>query len=181
MHQNETFVLLLRGINVGGKHRLTMADLRSLLDDAGCEKVETYIQSGNVVFDWDRPAQDPSKAIGEVLGTLSFSVPFVLLRAERFASLLAACPFAAVDAVHVFFADDAIAEDATNGIASKLGSSEQMAVSEQVIYLAAPDGVGRSKAVQALGRLQEPILTARNWKTCQKLLALANLKSDQSD
>ena len=45
-----TYVAMLRGINVGGKHRLPMDDLRAMFEEAGCADVRTYIQSGNVVF-----------------------------------------------------------------------------------------------------------------------------------
>ena len=53
----KTYVILLRGINVGGKNKISMAELKALLEEEGCEDIVTYIQSGNVVLRSDLPAK----------------------------------------------------------------------------------------------------------------------------
>ena len=84
MTASKTFVALLRGINVGGKSLISMAELRALFSSLGFEDVATYIQSGNVVF------RSPSAGEGAVVAKLeqeiagAFAVsPSVLLRTPR--------------------------------------------------------------------------------------------------
>lgn len=88
-------VALLRGINVGGHHKIPMADLRALLAARGLRDVATLIQSGNVVFSSDAssPALQDSlaQAISERFG---FDVPVVVRTAEAFRAALAASPYA---------------------------------------------------------------------------------------
>ncbi len=63
-----TYVALLRGINVGGKNKIPMSDLRSLYVEAGCGDVQTYIQSGNVVF---KAAHRPGIASGLITARIA--------------------------------------------------------------------------------------------------------------
>jgi uncharacterized protein (DUF1697 family) len=61
------YLVLLRGINVGGKNKVPMAPLRELLKELGYENVSTYIASGNVILSSDRPAAEIKREIEEVL------------------------------------------------------------------------------------------------------------------
>ena len=72
------YVALLRGINVGGKNKVAMADLRTAFEEAGNEAVSTYIQSGNVLFESDRPAGELEQAIEAVLEE-RYGVPLVVV------------------------------------------------------------------------------------------------------
>ena len=89
-----TWIALLRGINVGGRNRLPMKDLAGLFEAAGCEQVKTYIQSGNVVFTVD---SDARKQIADDVATAieknhGFLPAIFLLSAVMLAEAIAAFP-----------------------------------------------------------------------------------------
>jgi uncharacterized protein (DUF1697 family) len=63
----DTYVVLLRGINVGGKNKVSMADLRTCLEDLGFSDVSTYIASGNVILRSDKRAEEVQAQIEKVL------------------------------------------------------------------------------------------------------------------
>ena len=76
------YVALLRGINVGGRNRVAMADLRATFGAAGFERVSTYIQSGNVLFGSDRPQADLEGAVESILER-HFEAPIVVVVRSR--------------------------------------------------------------------------------------------------
>src|SRR5688572_1736439 len=92
-----SYVALLRGINVGGKHRLSMADLGARFAEAGCADVRTYIQSGNVVFCASpTTAERVGRAISEgIAAAHGFSVPVVVRTAKELRAVVANNPFLA--------------------------------------------------------------------------------------
>src|SRR3989442_15780724 len=102
-------VALLRGINVGGKHMLPMADLVKLFSAAGCEDVRTYIQSGNVIFSASTEAAEriPGVIAQRIAARFGFEVPVVLRSAEELRKAAAGNPFLGLGAdpesLHVAF------------------------------------------------------------------------------
>lgn len=172
-------VALLRGINVGGHAKLPMAQLREVAESAGFEHVRTYIQSGNVVF---RTTRRSAKAVGEALGTALAEqtdvTPDVMVRSQaELEAVVAANPFATLDLeprqLHVFFQH----EPATKALAEldldPFLPEEAVAVGRE-LYLHLPDGLGRSKLAEALGKAKAPSRTARNWRTVTTLVEMAN-------
>lgn len=154
-------VALLRGINVGGNRILKMEKLRAIFTAAGARDVETYIQSGNVVFSHPHPtAARFEQAIAAATG---FDVPVVLRGADEMARL--SHPFDDDKHVHVMFAATPLAPVLVSAI-----RPERYVVAEREIYVYLPNGVGRSKLAAALGKLP---VTARNWRTVQQLCAMA--------
>lgn len=88
------FIALLRGINVGGHHKIKMADLKSLLESMGLHKVKTYIQSGNVLFEAEEEEAQLTKRMEEKLNhTFGFPVPVVLRTAEELRQITLDCPY----------------------------------------------------------------------------------------
>ncbi len=97
---NRTYLALLRGINVGGRNRLPMAALTELFAEAGCRRIRTYIQSGNVVFDAppsvaNTVASRVSSLLAEQLG---LEVPMVTRTASEMEQIVASNPFVEPDA-----------------------------------------------------------------------------------
>jgi len=89
------YIALFRGLNVGGSHKVPMADLREMLAGLGFANVKTYIQSGNAVFDSDQTAAAASAAINPAFeAKFEFSAPLVLLDAGQLDAVIAASPFA---------------------------------------------------------------------------------------
>src|SRR5690242_7891225 len=106
---SETYLALLRGINVGGKNKLPMDDLRDLFVQAGCRDVQTYIQSGNVVFRADPAvvAPLPDLLTARIAARFGYQVPLVLRTAEAMGDVIRHNPFiaagAAEETLHVLF------------------------------------------------------------------------------
>lgn len=170
---------LLRGINVGGKNQLPMQALRAFFETAGCSKVETYIQSGNVVF--RAPARKLAGLAKEVEGAIragvGLEVPVVLRSGAELEAAVAANPYVkkGVDPTLlylVFLADipDAAAVKALDPARSP---PDTFVVRGREVYLHCPNGYGRSKLTNAwFDAKLGTVSTVRNWRTVGELLAL---------
>jgi uncharacterized protein (DUF1697 family) len=155
-----------------------MAALRDLFDSLGYGHVETYIQSGNVVF--DAPARD-ARALSDaielaILGEFGFGVDVVVRSAAELAAIVAGNPFVPhvtdAKALHVAFPRDPIQGSRTVDRSIAPGEAS---VGSGVIYLHAPGGFGRSKLTDAfLKRLAGSLVTTRNWNTVTKLAELVD-------
>ena len=103
------FVAMLRSVNVGGRNRVAMADLRDLVSSLGFDDVTTYLQSGNVVFSGSgsRPVRGPGHRGQRMGADLGLDVPVLVRSGPQLRKVLDANPFAAdgVDpkTVHVTF------------------------------------------------------------------------------
>ncbi|WEO94556.1 DUF1697 domain-containing protein [Streptomyces sp. FXJ1.172] len=175
-----TYAALLRGINVGGAKKVPMAELRTLLTGLGHTGVRTYLQSGQAVFstgrgDEESLAAELSRAIEERFG---FPVD-VLVRDHAYLRAVAeACPFPAADLqarqLHVTYFSAPVTPDRYAGIDRSAHLPEEFRLGDRCLYLYAPDGVGRSKLAETLGRQPAKglIATSRNWNTVLKLVEL---------
>ncbi len=171
------YVALLRAINVGGNRKVAMAELRALLADAGATGVQTYIQSGNAVFEHaaardDELRDDLERRLAETFG---FGVPVILRRAAAWQAIVDANPFPHADPTRllVSFLRDSPAADALAGVDRARFMPEEFVLSGREVYLQLPDGFGRAKLPQALIRALQTPETARNWRTVLKLAELA--------
>jgi uncharacterized protein (DUF1697 family) len=172
------YVLLLRGVNVGGSGRLPMADLRALLARLGCEAVATYIQSGNAVFRFDRDVTALAAAIGEGIAAAFGFRPVVLLReAGQLAEVLAVNPFAVglkdAKTVHVFHLSCPAPHADLAALRALAAPGEAFHLTEAAFYLFAPEGIGRSVLATRVERALGVPLTARNLRTTMALAAMA--------
>ena len=173
-------VLLLRGINLGPTRRIPMAELRSLLTDAGYEDVATYVQSGNIVLGSTRRAAELESEVGELIaGHFGFDVPVCTRSASQLNKVLAHDPIpgAAEDPKHyqvTFLAERAPA--ATVRRLEQLAlESERVAAHGRELYTFHPDGIARSKLAKTLTAKELGIAaTARNWTTVRTLAEMAS-------
>lgn len=167
----QSYVAMLRGINVGGRTRVAMADLRAAFEALGYEGVATYIQSGNVVFRAKAVDVDVlRRRIGEDLGV---DAAVLVRTAEELAAVVAGNPFAArgLDpaTLHVTFLAEARAE-----LAVPPGEPDEAAVVGREVYLHCPAGYGRTKVNNAYIEKQLGVAaTTRNWKTVRTLADMA--------
>ena len=170
-----THIALLRGINVGGKHKLPMKDLVRAMETAGFADVRTYIQSGNVVFSGTAgKAAKLGKLIEREFG---FAPDVFLLTSAELRQALAANPFNALQGNHLHFffldRDPPTVDDAL--LRSLRSASEEYRLVGRVFYLHAPDGIGNSKLVEKLSKAIPGVsMTARNLNTMQKLAAMVD-------
>ena len=187
-----THVALLRGINVGGRNKVAMADLREVVAELGHADVSTYIQSGNVLFSPDAPTPMPSRPrlaaalAAAITAKLGVTAPVVVLSRDELAAVIAANPFpdeADPKRVHAVLLSGAPGADAAAKIDEALarsaakGARDELATVGRTIYLHTPDGFGNSELAAAVLRIvTSPRAgvtgTARNWATMLKLLDL---------
>jgi uncharacterized protein (DUF1697 family) len=169
------WIALLRGINVGGGNKVPMADLRALAEDLGWNDVATYVASGNVVFsakgDADKLADTLRKALASGQGV---DVPILVLPADRLKADLDACPFEPKEEkhVHVLFLFDQPHLDKAL-LADLKTPTEELSVNKQTAYLHTPDGFGRSKLGEKLGKVVGCDFTARNLRTVRTLVEMS--------
>jgi uncharacterized protein (DUF1697 family) len=185
-----THVALLRGINVGGKNKVAMADLRTVVAGLGHTGVSTYINSGNVLFtapggDVGAMSRTMSAAIATRLGVTS---PVVIVPRDELAEILAANPFGEEPdpkRVHAVFLSAPAGPDLLDRIdavvaaALAKGARDSVRPAGRALYLHTPDGFGTSDVSQALMRMvggpkATVVGTARNWATATKLLTLCD-------
>ena len=187
-------VALLRGINVGGRNKVPMADLRQVVASLGHTGVSTYIQSGNVLFstadtDNAKLAAALESAIEDRFGIWS---SVVVLSRDELAQVLAANPYPDEPnpkLVHVVFLNAEPPDDllgrvaaAESAVAAK-GSRDTVQAAGQVLFLHTPDGFGTSELAQTVFKIITPpakgkkhglAATARNLATATTLLSLCD-------
>lgn len=174
-----TCIALLRGVNVGGRNKLTMQDLVRDLESLKLTDVRTYIQSGNVVFETTRTSTKRlANAIADTIEDHHGFRPHVLvLTAPQFAEIIAANPFSKAAAqpksLHVFFLDAPAGEADLDALKQLKAKTERYKLTDAALYLHAPDGIGRSKLAARAERHLGVAATARNWRTVQKLMDMA--------
>lgn len=183
-----THVALLRGINVGGRNRVAMADLRAVVTSLAHTGVATYIQSGNVVFscpqtDTTAIAAALEQAIAE---SLDVRPTVVVLSRDELSQVVADNPYpdeTNPKYLHAAFTSAQIGPDQLAAIAiaqhraTGKGSRDEATVVGHTLYLHTPDGLGRSELAAQLARTGGPLAatgsaTMRNWATVTKLLTM---------
>lgn len=174
-----TWIVLLRGINVGGHNRLPMKSLVADLESLGLTRVQTYIQSGNVVCDGPRakPKVLAAKIAAAIERRRRFKPGVLLLRPGELRAAIDANPFSTAAAqpqsLHFFFLETAARKPNRAGIEAAKSATEKYALTNDVFYLYAPEGIGRSKLAASLERLLGVAATGRNHRTVEKLRALS--------
>lgn len=172
-------VALLRGVNVSGANRLPMAEFRSTLSGLGLARVQTYIQSGNAVFDSDFAATDLETMIRTAIADrFGFAPDTFVLSGDQMAQALTDHPFAGVEGnrVHVCFLRETPAPDAEALRALAL-PGESWHIGPCRFTLATPGGFGTSKLAARLPQLLPAPMTARNLRTVAALQALIAARS----
>jgi uncharacterized protein (DUF1697 family) len=174
-------IALLRGINVGGNKRVPMAQLRMLMEQLGFDDVATYVQSGNVVFSGPRRAattiaQEIEAGIVEQFG---FEVLIAIRTREELAAVVAANPLGDVATEpklhHVMFLSDAPDPALIAELGDEDYAPEAFALIGRELYVWTPDGIAGSPLFRALNEKRLGVrATARNWRTVEKLLELAD-------
>lgn len=170
---------LLRGINVGGNNIIKMADLKQALSKDGLENLDTYIQSGNLVFQSSlRSRASVQKRIADrIRESFGHDIPVIARDSDSFCSAMDANPFpdACADpkSLHVGFLGAIPKRPDLRKLAQVKTSREDFNLIGDTFYFHAPDGVGRSKlAAQVENCLGVP-MTSRNWRTISKLHQMA--------
>ena len=179
------FALLFRGINVGGKNAVAMAELRQTLADAGFTRVTTYLQSGNALV--STPETQTSVVAARVqsafLERFGFSVGVVVLSQAELQRAVEGIPFTpaelaaaeaadpAVDHLYLYFLPDAPETAALERLTADAANGDRVFAAERTVYLMCEQSIRKSKAAARIARLF-PAATARNGKTARQVYAL---------
>lgn len=177
-----TYISLLRGINVSGQKKIKMAELKEVYESIHFENVKTYIQSGNVVFKSSDDKVIIKKSIEEAIKEhFDFDVPVLIITHNQLENTAKNLPFSNVDIeqegskIIIFFLSETISNNQEEIFDGYLTNYEQLAMGQDVIYLYCPEGLGKSKLTNKLIETKLKLTsTARNIKTLNKLLSLAN-------
>ena len=167
------YAALLRGINVGGKTKIAMADLRALLEGLGYDDVVTYLQSGNTVCSATKKPKpaDIEQAIERELG---LDVRVIIRTHKELVAVVEANPFPDAvknpKSVHVSFLSGTPKSTKVDADAI---APDQVAFVGKEMYIFTPNGIGRSKVgQQASDKKLGVVATARNWNTVLKLVEM---------
>lgn len=179
MPGRKSYVALLRGINLGARNRIAMADLRALLESLGAEDVETYVQSGNVVFKSAHRPGDLTAAIeAGIHDELGLEVTVLVRTRQQLEKLVARNPFTGgrreSAKLHVTFLAGEPDRAKVRRLDPARAEPDEFRVAGREIYLHCPAGYGRSKLTNAYFEKQLGVAaTTRNWKTVTNLAELA--------
>lgn len=174
-----TAIALLRGVNVGGRHKLPMKELAAIFESAGAQDVRTYIQSGNIVFTVapSKVRAIASRVAAAIEERFGFEVPVVTRTAKELASIVDANPYIAegadVSKLHVGFLADRPKASARRKLDPEHSPPDRFELVGRELYLHCPNGVAGTKLTNAwFDRTLDTVTTVRNWKTTLRLLEM---------
>ncbi|CAA6801153.1 MAG: Unknown protein [uncultured Sulfurovum sp.] len=180
--KTKTYISLLRGINVGGHKKILMSDLKALYESLGLERVETFIQSGNVVFNTDKNTEtlveEIQKAIFDKDG---FEVLVQIRQIADFENIIKSCPYTKLDLevdkatkIMITFLDALPKEEDIVELMTYVKAPEQLVVLGKEAYLYCPNGYGKTKLNNNfLENKLKVNATTRNWKSVMRISILA--------
>lgn len=162
------YIILFRGINVGGNNLLPMKELVPLLESDVFEDVSSYIQSGNVVL---KSHNNPSQAIKKIVfDNFGFTPELFIFDDVLFSVMLSDNPYQTFEGkfVHFYFCHNNIKLNEEK-LSRYYNDSETYFVKGNIFYLHAPNGIGRSKLVTNIESCLNQPATGRNLNTVNKL------------
>ncbi len=175
----KVFIALFSGINVGGNRIVKMAELRSFFEDLGFADVATYVQSGNAVF---RAKKGDAAALTKQIEAAfekkwGFHSRIMVRDLDWFERLVSENPYPEVAAehtkLHAYVLERAPTADEAARLAEKCTGPESFEIKGDVLYLHAPDGLGKSVFAGLIPRTLKVPGTARNWRSVLALLEIA--------
>jgi len=179
----QTFISILRGINVSGQKKILMADLKKLYESLEFSEVQTYIQSGNVVFKSDSKISDiqlARKIEKAISAKYKFEVPVIIRTKEELEKILSQNPFTKEKSIdlkklHVTFLSETPDREKVVQIEEVDFSPDQFIIKGKEIYLHIPNSYGETKLSNKFFENKLKVsATTRNWNTVNKLLELAS-------
>jgi uncharacterized protein (DUF1697 family) len=175
------YIALLRGVNVGGRAKVAMSDLRTLLTELGFDDARSLLQSGNLVFRGAarKPAELERALAAAVQSRLGMRSDVMVRTVPDWDGIVAGNPFpdeAERDPSHVLvlFLTGSASAEAVAALQGAIAGREIVRGSGRQIYAYYPDGIGRSKlTLPAIEAALGTRATGRNWNTVLKIAALA--------
>jgi len=173
----KTYLALLRGINVSGQKKIPMAELRSLMENMGLRNVQTYIQSGNVIF---QSSEENPKLLerhikNAILSHFGFEVPVLVKTGKVLKLILDECPFIPMKKEQSYFTllHTVPENKRVEGLQKMHFPNEEFVISKHCVYFHTSAGYGRAKGNNNFFEHKLNVTaTTRNYKTMMKLLSL---------
>ncbi len=177
----ETYIAFLRGINVSGQKKIKMVELRGSLESTGLEKVQTYIQSGNLVFQSteENTSALENKIREQIARDYGFDVPVMVMTADSIAQILEKDPFGDLEGstgykYYVLLKTKPDPDRVAEFEAMRF-ENEQFVVTDVCVYLYCAAGYGKAKLNNNfIERKLKVVATTRNLNTLTKMMALAD-------
>lgn len=176
------YIALLRGINIGRKNRVKMADLKEFFELMDFKNTRTYLQSGNVIFEHnlDNTEKIASEIEKGLIKTYEFPVNVIVMTKNELKDVINNNPFinednVEIDKLHVIFLQEIPNKEIVSDLDMKKSENEKFKIIGKEIYLYLPNGYAKTKLNNNIFEKKlNTIATTRNWKTVNKLLELAN-------
>jgi uncharacterized protein (DUF1697 family) len=176
-----TFIALLRGINVGGHNRIPMAELRAISAGLGWADVQTYVQSGNLVFRAEDSPESLAAALERAIDHhFGLRIPVLVRPGADWSAYVAGNPFpdasrAEPNRVMLALSRAAPKPGAAGELQQRASNGERIRQVGDALWIHFADGGGNSKLSPALfDRLVGSPVTMRNWRTVLKLAELVS-------
>jgi uncharacterized protein (DUF1697 family) len=178
------YIALLRGINVGGKNKIKMTDLKTALENIGMARVQTYIQSGNVLFESQEGETSLRKRFEqEIEAVFGITLTVVLRTAEQLERIVGNCPFSEEalaeaaatcegESLYVAMLPEAPSQLGIEKLAAANNEEDEYRIDGQDVYLLFRHSIRDAKLGTNLKKLGVSA-TVRNWNTMTKLMKLA--------
>ncbi len=172
-------IALLRGINVGGHHIIKMADLKEMMSNLGFTEVNTYIQSGNILFNAAQSNVAISEQIKKGIETrFGYTIPVIVLDAEKLLEASNNNPYLNTEVditrLHLSFLSDVPDTENSAQFISFDASPDAFSLYDQFVYLNLDTKYHKTKLSNALIEKKLGVeATTRNWKTVMKLVELS--------
>lgn len=167
-----TYLVLLRGVNLGSRRTLSMPQLRLALAELGFADVQTYINSGNAILSSAKPAEEVAAEVAEAIARIfAHRVDVVVRTAAELADVLAANPFpdGNPSQVTVAFLASAPGPQAGDRLAAAAAAEEPYVLAGREVYVNYTRGIGTSKLAATFSAVVEVSATVRNLRTVTKL------------
>ena len=174
----KTFLALFSGINVGGNRIVKMAELRAFFEELGFTGVESYVQSGNVVF---RSGNGKADALAKIIeeafeAKWGFHSRIMVRDADWLRGMVDANPYPDLaeepKKLHPFVLEREPTGEEEKRLSDKCKGPEEFTVRGDAFYLKAPNGLGRSEFAGLIPRTLKVPCTSRNWRTVLALLEM---------
>jgi uncharacterized protein (DUF1697 family) len=172
-------IAILRGINVGGKRKMLMADLKALCENLGWKEVRTYIQSGNIIFKSEAENQGLEQSLEKaILDEFGFDVPVIVRNVEEFQASIEKNPFynqeADINKLHLTFLKEKPLEEDLKQIRVHSFEPDKFTIDNQDAFIYCEGKYHESKLTNNFFEKKLKVgATTRNWKTVLKLLELS--------
>jgi uncharacterized protein (DUF1697 family) len=184
MKSLQTYIAILRGINVSGQKKINMNDLAKLLAELNFEDIRTYIQSGNIIFKYSKTDHKilASNIAKKIFEKYKFETPVLIRTCNELEDIIKINPFLKeknidIEKLHVTFLSDLPEKTNIEKIPTANLLPDRFKISGKEVYVFCPSGYGRTKLNNNFFENKLKVTaTTRNWNTVNELLKMAKEK-----